>query len=1096
MSIHADQTSENKNQSLSVDDHQSQGSSESISDFVDNRPEAIIQRKLQKIANNHSLEKQLNHPIQLVKGQDDESALETKTLLDVTQQLIADLEGHKRGWLIDIKPKKIFEEIKKAEQSITLLTQEQSKLNRLIEFGINIAKYDNAIRTMISLKNYLYGSTTDQYKLAKTKKKELEKYYEVKGYTGKSKEKNLRNLLGDINSSTELSKEVDETNALVSKLQSLIQEIKDRAIARGLYLEELAKSEGKSAIFPVESSLEEQMTWLETKLQEYPEVAKEAKEDITANEKMLSAAKNVESREKTHEFEAGVYQKLLKDYDALTKPGTSIAQSIKFTFTSGNLLEAGFFVKVSGGVSTGDDREIRPKLAFTVGATVKLDLGIWDASAGLSLTYAMAEGYDGLHHFASHYMRLLSLYELSFKNYIALQKEVNSLKKEDPEYTTKRNEVLKEAKERGFIAENQVIEIGTDEQTELAEMQAKAPVSIKAVKVAIDLDASPNDNATGALSYLGGITFSASYTRKWFTRLVDYAKFVETNNSAEQEIRRLTKIKFDYEKIINELDKTRDLMKMGVLGQFAPALKEREQELEKVKNLYEEGNLTFFRKGRKKFLQEINEKIAALEKGEVRTEEVDGLEIEDKRFIEKNKKKTLTKTGSIIEVEIAGSVNIGSLNLQLGGKYSSITNDKTPDNDGKYLNLSLGTSAKIKGEMLDPDSQAGKDALKSIAEAGEFQDKSLTPSSSSVSLKLIENLAGKTQAIEGLLAGGLKLEINLIWSHGWFRTQYVRLTKNRNLSSSLKAKTGIGANVSFEHQQTNVNFIGERIGTNTLTYVLTVYQGIRKHKDWQKEWNAWANNHKKQLWEILQHIALPMTKIRKELHDLPQGEASADIISQTLKPLCFKQSKRDGHKAELLDFETGSFEKAMSEFEGVMENEFKKRSSINISDLSQANWSSAEGAVNSQVSMDIQLGGSEQKMLSKIKVASKATITNRVKRAQETVEDFSRFRTLQGLMDAGSNLHLKIKTGGEPETIDIMLSGQEDYNTSVSKASKALVKALKTKDKSKLKTYDLIKDTAIINSLLAGVKEEDRLEKNARYDIVKSLDIPINRKGL
>ncbi|MEM9276790.1 MAG: hypothetical protein AAGA80_28205, partial [Cyanobacteria bacterium P01_F01_bin.143] len=52
MNTHADKTQENKSQSVANAISQKKGSGESTFKFVDNRPEAIAQRKLQEMANN------------------------------------------------------------------------------------------------------------------------------------------------------------------------------------------------------------------------------------------------------------------------------------------------------------------------------------------------------------------------------------------------------------------------------------------------------------------------------------------------------------------------------------------------------------------------------------------------------------------------------------------------------------------------------------------------------------------------------------------------------------------------------------------------------------------------------------------------------------------------------------------------------------------------------------------------------------------------------------------------------------------------------------------------------------------------------------
>tara|TARA_B110001469_G_C9487684_1_gene244190 strand:+ start:253 stop:489 length:237 start_codon:yes stop_codon:yes gene_type:complete len=52
MNTHADETQENKSQTVTAEASQIQSGGESTFQFVDNRPEAVAQRKLQEMANN------------------------------------------------------------------------------------------------------------------------------------------------------------------------------------------------------------------------------------------------------------------------------------------------------------------------------------------------------------------------------------------------------------------------------------------------------------------------------------------------------------------------------------------------------------------------------------------------------------------------------------------------------------------------------------------------------------------------------------------------------------------------------------------------------------------------------------------------------------------------------------------------------------------------------------------------------------------------------------------------------------------------------------------------------------------------------------
>jgi hypothetical protein len=77
MNTHADKTQENKGQSVANAVSQSESSSESIFQFVDNRPEAIQMRKLQEMANNSPQAKQA---AQLQAMADNYSAKQLQTM--------------------------------------------------------------------------------------------------------------------------------------------------------------------------------------------------------------------------------------------------------------------------------------------------------------------------------------------------------------------------------------------------------------------------------------------------------------------------------------------------------------------------------------------------------------------------------------------------------------------------------------------------------------------------------------------------------------------------------------------------------------------------------------------------------------------------------------------------------------------------------------------------------------------------------------------------------------------------------------------------------------------------------------------------------
>jgi len=100
MNTHADKTQENKSQSVANAVSQKQSSAESTFQFVDNRPEAIAQRKLQEMANNSPQAKQADQLQAMVDNytaqqKDNIQKKENKTgLPDKLKSGIENLSGH------------------------------------------------------------------------------------------------------------------------------------------------------------------------------------------------------------------------------------------------------------------------------------------------------------------------------------------------------------------------------------------------------------------------------------------------------------------------------------------------------------------------------------------------------------------------------------------------------------------------------------------------------------------------------------------------------------------------------------------------------------------------------------------------------------------------------------------------------------------------------------------------------------------------------------------------------------------------------------------------------------------------------------------
>jgi hypothetical protein len=131
MNTHADKTQENKSQSVANGKSQMQSSGESTFQFVDNRPEAIAQRKLQEIANNSPQVAQLkafqemangtSSPIQMVRPISNVTGGDAGIIQRVTVDVTNETDEYSSGWLqaetastgVDAEPQKEAQDVAK-----------------------------------------------------------------------------------------------------------------------------------------------------------------------------------------------------------------------------------------------------------------------------------------------------------------------------------------------------------------------------------------------------------------------------------------------------------------------------------------------------------------------------------------------------------------------------------------------------------------------------------------------------------------------------------------------------------------------------------------------------------------------------------------------------------------------------------------------------------------------------------------------------------------------------------------------------------------------------------------------------------------------
>lgn len=101
---------------------------------------------------------------------------------------------------------------------------------------------------------------------------------------------------------------------------------------------------------------------------------------------------------------------------------------------------------------------------------------------------------------------------------------------------------------------------------------------------------------------------------------------------------------------------------------------------------------------------------------------------------------------------------------------------------------------------------------------------------------------------------------NFIWSEGGFRLQYVRWVykQSSKLSASGTVPTGDGVDLklSAELAWSKAVALQERLGVNTLTYVMTVFNGLKRRPDGDAQWRTFLQQNRAQLRTLFRNVAV------------------------------------------------------------------------------------------------------------------------------------------------------------------------------------------------------------------------------------------------
>lgn len=231
-------------------------------------------------------------------------------------------------------------------------------------------------------------------------------------------------------------------------------------------------------------------------------------------------------------------------------------------------------------------------------------------------------------------------------------------------------------------------------------------------------------------------------------------------------------------------------------------------------------------------------------------------------FVEEYKQGTVRNIGPFT---VSGTMY---LNATFSFTFADIQNDANPDNDGRYLTLTVPGTKYLPGGINisapSPPTDYSNHAISQFKDASKFSGwkdlvGGMAPGVSSVGID-------SNSSVNGV--------INWVYppTHRNFAVvQYMRMEHSTGMGFQVgfgvetgAGEVGLDVGASFSHSIA----MSERLGHNTLTYVQTVFNGlIARHKG-DLQWQAWMADHRSDFFHIFKRIGKEGTNVRDETQSI------------------------------------------------------------------------------------------------------------------------------------------------------------------------------------------------------------------------------------
>lgn len=292
-------------------------------------------------------------------------------------------------------------------------------------------------------------------------------------------------------------------------------------------------------------------------------------------------------------------------------------------------------------------------------------------------------------------------------------------------------------------------------------------------------------------------------------------------------------------------------------------------------------------------------------------------------------KKTGTTTSYSFSVGCAWP---GAINLSVAVTRTIITNDANPNNNGDYLNIAIAPGGVQFGEDMQqefmnnlPTNLSGgsfKEAVESnIANAAKAASIGSTkPPNANIGIQL--NYVSRVSPDEN------KPFLKQVLSGDYF-LQYVRFTSDwsQKIAHDFDIPTnvpGLNVTVGLALSLSRSAGLAEFLGTNTLTYIRTVYDGLmNRGQRGAKQWASYRNSSKNSIAWMFTAVANPKTAAYEEVQNYG-GEAASAFQDKCLSLVSPEQlqehtsSEPEGGGGVSREFVLGQYDEILPFFEDFL----------------------------------------------------------------------------------------------------------------------------------------------------------------------------------